>query len=236
MVDACSYVEHRIRNKQTTLIFTPNLHHVSLIRQRPEFFRVLSSADVLFADGVSLVFFDRMLCVKKTQRINGTNLVYALIRLSVRRCYRVFFLGGSPNTQKMLKNRLKRLHPSFVSSGYSPPFRSHFTQKELDTMLARIRLFKPDIVFVGLGPYKQEYVLHKIRFALPPSVYIAIGGALEYVAGRKPRAPNIIQYIGLEWAFRLVTEPRRLWRRYIIEDIPALIVLMHELIRKSIIT
>jgi N-acetylglucosaminyldiphosphoundecaprenol N-acetyl-beta-D-mannosaminyltransferase len=146
------------------------------------------------------------------KRVTGSDLFEALCS---RRRRRHFFLGSTQETLDCLTRAVANLYPQAeICGAYSPPF-GPFGERECAEMVGRANSAMADIVWVGLGAPKQELWLHANRSALTAPAVIGVGAVFDFASGTKPRAPVWMQSTGLEWAHRLLTEPRRLWRRYL---------------------
>jgi N-acetylglucosaminyldiphosphoundecaprenol N-acetyl-beta-D-mannosaminyltransferase len=161
-----------------------------------------------------LVWMSRWLGFDRTRRVYGPDLMRTLSALSVSRGYRHFYYGGDHGVANRLKHNLIRAYPGLQVVGtLTPPFRP-LSPEEDDAVIAQINAAKPDIVWVGLSTPKQEFWMaaHVGRLDVP--VLIGVGAAFDFLAGIKKQAPRWMRRSGLEWLFRLLQEPRRLWRRY----------------------
>ncbi|MCL4360444.1 WecB/TagA/CpsF family glycosyltransferase [Patescibacteria group bacterium] len=183
-----------------------------------EYKNIYRTADTLFIDGMSVAWLLHYKYRIHPERINGTNLVASLLPLCVRKEFKIFFLGSSVNVQQKLKLMLTRTYPALHFDLYAPPVRHDFTEKDKRIIFQRIRFFRPDILLVGFGAPKQERFLYQAKRILKVPVRIAVGGAFDYLAGVRPRAPSWMQQHGLEWFYRIVHEPRRLIPRYLKYD------------------
>lgn len=175
--------------------------------------RIHNKAGLVIPDGMPLVWLARVAGFGKVGRVRGSDLMLALCERSVSAGYRHFFYGGGPGIPERLASNLQQRFPGLKVAGmYSPPFRP-LTSAEEDTTLSAINATRADIVWVGLGTPKQEKWMashvHRLNVVL-----IGVGAAFDFHAGTKKQAPGWVQHSGFEWLFRLLTEPRRLWRRY----------------------
>ncbi len=171
-------------------------------------------AGLVTPDGMPLVFMARRLGFPGTGRVYGPDLMRALTALSARKGYRQYYFGGAAGLPERLAARLTAQFPDLPVAGtFSPPFRPT-TPEEDEATIARINAAAPDILWVGLSTPKQEYWMARHRDRLEVPVMVGVGAAFDFLAGTKRQAPAWMQRRGLEWAFRLGTEPRRLWRRY----------------------
>jgi len=178
--------------------------------------RILRRADLVVADGMPVVWYSRVIRQPVPERINGTDLVADLAELSSRRGYRLFFLGSSPESSLAAQSALKATYPNVVIAGSYQPPPDPWPEDEDERIAAAIREARPDILLVAFGTPKAETWVEQHAAGVPVS--IGIGGALDILAGKFKRAPVWMQKNGLEWAYRLSQEPKRLGRRYLLRD------------------
>jgi N-acetylglucosaminyldiphosphoundecaprenol N-acetyl-beta-D-mannosaminyltransferase len=180
--------------------------------------RIHNEAGLVTPDGMPLVWLAHHAGHRDVERVYGPDLMLACCRASVSRADRPFFYGGADGVAERMIDRLRqRFHGLHVCGSYTPPFRP-LTAAEDDQVVARINAAMPDIVWVGLSTPKQERWMHEHRGRLRASVLIGVGAAFDFHAGTKQQAPNWMQHSGLEWAFRLGCEPRRLGPRYFVNN------------------
>ena len=183
-----------------------------------------NAAGLVTPDGMPLVWMARWLGHPRTRRVYGPDLMRTLSRLSPSRGYRHFYYGGGNGVAERLKQALTQASPGLnVVGTIEPPFRP-LTPAEDTAVVDAINAARPDIVWVGLSTPKQERWMASHIGRLEAPVLIGVGAAFDFLAGEKKQAPGWMQRNGLEWLFRLVTEPRRLWRRYL-SIVPKFIVL-----------
>lgn len=193
-----------------------NVHTVMECQQDPNMRRAVNGAGMATPDGMPLVWLARAESKRDVRRVYGPDLMLALCQLSAQRGYSHYFYGGAEGTPELLEERLKMRVPGLrVTGRYSPPFRP-LTPEEDATIVTQINAAQPDIVWVGLGTPKQDLWMAAHREQLTAPVLIAVGAAFDFHTGQKKQAPRWMQRSGLEWLFRLMTEPRRLWRRYVV--------------------
>jgi N-acetylglucosaminyldiphosphoundecaprenol N-acetyl-beta-D-mannosaminyltransferase len=186
-------------------------------------------------DGMPLVWLSRLLGKHRTERVYGPDLMRKMTAVSSQRGYRQFYYGGSEGVAEKLKQVLVNAHPSLeVAGALCPPFRE-LTPEEDQAVVDAINAARPHIVWVGLSTPKQEFwmVEHLGRIAAP--VMVGVGAAFDFLAGTKRQAPLWMQRNGLEWLFRLCSEPRRLWRRYAYIVPGFTILAVGELVRRAIL-
>ena len=196
----------------------------------PAFRRVHNEADLVTTDGVPLVWGLRLLGLPHAERVYGPELMPRICEAAARDGVPVGLFGGSPAVLDHLVKRLRARFPDLdIAYVHSPPFRP-LTEAEDREVVREIRESGARILFVGIGCPKQERWMARHRPDVP-AVMIGVGAAFDFLADRKPKAPAWMQRSGLEWLFRLVTEPRRLWRRYVFQNPRFLALFAAQLIR-----
>lgn len=193
--------------------------HGVMESQRDEALRLIHNrAGMVAPDGMPLVWMGRLSGHSQMARVYGPDLLLAVCAVSGRERYKHYFYGGAEGVPELLARRLRARYPELdVVGSHSPPFRP-LTTAEDDEIVERINAAQPDFVWVGLSTPKQERWVHEHRGRLTAPVLVGVGAAFDFVAGLKPQAPQWMQRSGLEWTFRLATEPRRLWRRYLVNN------------------
>lgn len=220
-------------------ICTGNLDHLALLRSDPQFRSIYADASLVLADGMPVVWLSRLAAARGRgpairERVAGSDLLWELSRASARCGLRLFFLGGPPGVAELAAKEVARRYPGVEICGiYSPPFETFSTLEEQDRIRQRIRDAAPDVLLVGFGAPKQEKWIAANKNVLHVPVCIGVGGSFEMAAGVLRRAPRWAQRIGLEWAFRMVQDPRRLGPRYLGRDLPFLLKLLREELRRS---
>jgi N-acetylglucosaminyldiphosphoundecaprenol N-acetyl-beta-D-mannosaminyltransferase len=193
-----------------------SVHGLVEAQQDPEIRSALNQAGLTTEDGMPLVWWCQRSGYSDAGRVCGSDLLLAMCERSAQRGHRHFFYGGSPRVVEALVLRLKQRFPGMVVAGYrSPPFRS-LTQEEDAADVQAINETRPDFVWVGLGMPKQEKWMVRHVGKIHAAALLGVGAAFDFVSGAKPRAPLWMQRSGLEWLFRLMTEPRRLAPRYFV--------------------
>jgi N-acetylglucosaminyldiphosphoundecaprenol N-acetyl-beta-D-mannosaminyltransferase len=193
-----------------------SVHPTVAARQVRGYAALLNAADLVLPDGAPIAAIMR-LRNRSARRLTGTDGLLRLCGDCDSPALRHYFIGGSSGqVAEALIRRLKEIHPHVVIAGFEvPPFRP-YTAAEVDALVAVIRNSDADVVWIAIGAPKQELLAHRLRAAAAAPVIATVGAAFDFVAGTKTRAPRWMQTIGLEWVFRLVREPRRLWRRYLV--------------------
>ena len=196
-------------------VFTPNVDHVVTADKNEEFRAAYERADVSVADGQWVVWAAKVLGTPLPAKISGSDLTYPLAKRAGAKGRSIYLLGGADGAAAAAAKRLTEECGVRIAGIDSP--RIDLTRPD-PALLERIKEAKPDLVLVALGSPKQELWIHRNREALRPAVLLGIGATLDFLAGQIKRAPGWISRAGLEWLFRLALEPRRLAKRYLVND------------------
>ncbi|HEY0777637.1 MAG TPA: WecB/TagA/CpsF family glycosyltransferase [Gemmatirosa sp.] len=212
-------------------VFTPNVDHVVMAERDAAFRDAYAQASLSLTDGVPLVWASRLLRPAVPEKLSGSDMLLPMAQLAARRGWRVYVLGGGPGSAVEAARRLREDHGVNVV-GTDDARISSTPDHALDApVIARIRAARPDLLFVGLGAPKQELFIARSLPAMGPVVAVGVGASLDFLAGALRRSPAWMSRVGLEWAYRLAQEPRRLWRRYLIQDPKFVLVVLRTLCR-----
>jgi N-acetylglucosaminyldiphosphoundecaprenol N-acetyl-beta-D-mannosaminyltransferase len=201
------------------IVFTPNVDHIVMASESARFRRAYAAADLSLADGQPVVWASRLLGHPVPEKISGSDLAPRLMGLAEARGFRVYLLGGGQGVAAAAARRLRQQHPRLAIVGSASPRID--LREPAATRAAIVRAIqdaRPDLVLVALGAPKQELWIHQVAGELRPAVLLGIGASIDFIAGTARRAPAWLSAIGLEWFYRLLHEPRRLWRRYLVRD------------------
>jgi N-acetylglucosaminyldiphosphoundecaprenol N-acetyl-beta-D-mannosaminyltransferase len=192
------------------------MHGIMEARHDASFRDILNCASMVVPDGMPLVWLGRLKGHPLKRRVYGPELMLDFCERSARKGFRHFFYGGGPGVANKLADDLSNRFPGLVIAGTSsPPFRN-LTEGEEKELVNQISQAAPDILWVGLGTPKQERWMHEHSSRLGAPVLVGVGAAFDILSGEKKQAPAWMREHGLEWFFRLLQEPKRLWRRYIL--------------------
>jgi N-acetylglucosaminyldiphosphoundecaprenol N-acetyl-beta-D-mannosaminyltransferase len=202
---------------QSRYVVLANVHVVVTASHEPAFGAVLKAADMATPDGAPVAWMLRKLGTGKQERVSGPDLTWALLGRCEAEALPVYFFGSSQDTLLQLAARITAAFPKLVVAGYeAPPFRPMTGQEDAEAV-ARINASGAGLVFVGLGCPKQEHWMQTHRGRVN-AVMLGVGAAFDFHAGTVSRAPSWMRHNGLEWLHRLASEPRRLWKRYLITN------------------
>ena len=219
VVDLCEQwaLERRSATIQTArYICVVSVHGIMQAHSDAALAKILNEADIATPDGMPIVWALRSFGVRGQQRVYGPTLMLELCARAAKSGLRIFLYGGRPATLPVLEARLRAQFPELMIAGsYSPPFRP-LTDDEEERAVSLIRESDADIVFAGIGSPKQERWMYEHRACFPGVTLIGVGAAFDFHAKRTRQAPGWMQGAGLEWFFRLMVEPARLWRRYLL--------------------
>ena len=215
MSQAVQRIEQMVASRQPHYVVTANVDFLVQARRDVELRRILLDAHLALCDGTPLVWASRLLGNPLPERVAGSDLVPLLIELGAEKNYRVFLLGGSPESNAQAVTRLKARHPTLnIVGNYSPPFKP-LLEMDHEEIQRRIQATRPDLLFVSFGCPKQEKWIAMHYRSLGVPVTIGVGATIDFLAGRMKRAPGWMQRTGTEWIFRMLQEPRRLFKRYV---------------------
>jgi N-acetylglucosaminyldiphosphoundecaprenol N-acetyl-beta-D-mannosaminyltransferase len=210
-------------------VVTPNLDHLRRCSVDPEYAQAILKADLRVADGMPLIWASRLQRTPLPERVAGSNLIYSLSEAVGKRGRSLYLLGGDPGTADAAGQILQKRCPGLRIAGtHCPEYGFEKNPERIQQITDDLRQAKPNVVFVGLGSPKQEYLIQKFQMVLPQAWWLGVGISFSFVCGRVRRAPMWMQRCGLEWFHRLSGEPHRLARRYLAEDLPFILQLMKE--------
>jgi N-acetylglucosaminyldiphosphoundecaprenol N-acetyl-beta-D-mannosaminyltransferase len=214
MTDAVARIAGWIDKGRRAYVCVTGVHGIMECRRDPALRGIHARADMVTPDGMPLVWLLRLSGDRHIERVYGPDLMRAVTAMSIARGYRHFYYGGAESVAERLVSVLRGTHPALnVAGTLCPPFRP-LTTDEDRAQVDAINAARPDIVWVGLSTPKQERWMADHLGRIEAPVLIGVGAAFDFLAGTKRQAPRWIQRNGLEWLFRLCSEPRRLWRRY----------------------
>lgn len=212
---ACENIERWIINREKRYVCVAPVSTVVDCQNDNEYRNIINHSGMTTPDGMPLVWIGKMKGSKIINRTYGPDLMPAFFKLSERKNYSHYFYGGTSESNEILVKNLHQRFPKLKIVGqYAPPFRGTGKMED-QAVLDEINRLDPDCLWIGLGSPKQDYWMAQHRNKINVPVMIGVGAAFDFLAGTKKQAPRWMQKCGLEWLFRLLSEPKRLWKRYV---------------------
>ena len=218
MSDTIKYIDGHLDDLRGKYICVSNVHTTVMSYENEEYRKIQNGAAMALPDGAPLSSYSRRKGYKQAQRVTGPDLMLELFAISKEKGYRHYFYGATEETLQSMKEVLERDYPGIQIAGmYAPPFRV-LTPQEDAQIVAKINEARPDFIWIGLGAPKQEEWMYQHMGQLQ-GVLIGVGAGFDYLAGYIKRAPRWMQRMSLEWLYRLLQDPKRLWRRYFTSNV-----------------
>lgn len=229
MEESINEIEKLVNKKNPSYVVTPNVDHIVKLEHDEEFKKVYKEADLILTDGMPLIWISKLKKTPIKEKVSGSDLFPKVCEMAAKKGYKVFLLGASEGIAAKAAENLKNKYEGLNIVGtYSPSYGFEKNNEEIEKIIEMINQAKPDILAVGLGAPKQEKFLYKYRKNLNVPISLAIGASIDFEAGVVNRAPKWMQNYGFEWFYRLAKEPKRMFKRYLIDDIRILkIVIKH---------
>ena len=207
-----------IQNKKLIQVAITPVNSILAAHKNPQVQNAYNTADYVLCDGMPVKWASSFLNTPVKERITGLDLLPNLVELCSKNDFSIFLLGASPGVGDKLKDIILNQYPQAKIVGvYVPPFMTTFTADENNNMISAVNAASPDVLLVSLTAPKQDIWIANNKDALNATLLVGIGGAFEVMAGLAKRAPKWVQKAGLEWLYRFIQEPKRLFRRYFIE-------------------
>ena len=223
-------IEALVEGKRGGYVFTPNIDHVVTAEDNAEFAKAYAEASLSLADGMPIVWGSRLLGTPLPERVAGSDLVGPLLDLAGQKQWRVAFFGAGPGVADKAAAVAKEKWNTQVIFTDAPLVTLADTA-QIDAIASKLAAARPDLILMALGAPKQELLIAAIAGRVKPAVLLGIGASLDFIAGTVKRAPALMRKTGLEWLYRLAQEPRRLWRRYLINDPRFALILLRSIRR-----
>lgn len=219
--DANKFVLDELDEGHGGWICPVNLDVLRQVAQDAHLKDLVSSADLVVADGMPLLWASHVQGTPLPERIAGSSLISTLSAELGGRGRSIYLLGGSEGAAEAAGSRLRDAFPGLVLSGWHcPPFGFERSPEEVEQIVKMLVSAQPDVVFVGLGFPKQDRLIAQIRQTLPATWFVSCGISFSFLTGEVRRAPRVLQELGLEWIHRLMQEPQRLAKRYLVYGPP----------------
>ncbi|MDM7498891.1 WecB/TagA/CpsF family glycosyltransferase [Lactococcus lactis] len=220
MPEVLDRIDKLIQIKKNSYVVTPNVDHIVQLEKDSELQKVYKNADLILADGKPLIWISNYYKTPIKEKVSGSDLFPLLCEMAGKKGYKMFFLGAAKGVAARAATNLKKRYSNLEVAGvYSPPFGFEENEEEVEKILQMIIKSNVDILIVGLGAPKQEKFIFKYHDRLNVPISLGLGASLDFEAGNIKRAPKWMQRSGLEWFFRITQDPRRMFKRYIIDDL-----------------
>ena len=220
MQEALEEIDTLINIKKGAYAVTPNVDHIVQLERGGEIVDVYKNADLILTDGKPLLWIAKWYGTPIKEKISGSDLFPLLCKMAAEKGYKMFFLGAAEGVaEKAAENLKKRFTGLQVVGTYSPPFGFEKDQEEMKRIKGMIKDANPDILIVGLGCPKQEKFMYHHCKELGVPISFGLGASFDFEAGNIKRAPKWMADHGLEWLFRITQDPKRLVKRYLVDDL-----------------
>jgi N-acetylglucosaminyldiphosphoundecaprenol N-acetyl-beta-D-mannosaminyltransferase len=228
-VDVCTGWALGTRAPHT--VITANAAILCMMRRDPELRTACLAGDLIVADGMSVVWTSRLAGLPLPERVAGVDLMVGLLETAARHRLRVYLLGARPEVVEEMARRCTRDYPGLVVTGFRD---GYFGPGDHAGIVADIRQAAPHMLFVGMpSPFKETWC-ERHRTALDVPVIMGVGGTFDVLTGYVKRAPRLLQALGLEWSWRLLMEPRKMWKRYLLTNSEYLVLAAGEILRRRV--
>lgn len=220
MEETLQAIEHLIQENKSAYVVTPNVDHIVQLETNKELQDVYANASLILTDGKPLLWIAKWYGTPIKEKLSGSDLFPLLCERAAKRGYKMFFLGAAEGVAaKAAENLAKRYQGLQVVGTYSPPFGFEKKQEEMEKIISMVKEAKPDILIVGLGCPKQEKFMYHHCKELEVPISFGLGASFDFEAGNIKRAPRWMANHGLEWLFRITQDPKRMAKRYLVDDL-----------------
>ena len=220
MKETIDEIDKLIKKDKNAYVVTPNVDHIVKLETDKELQEVYKDADLILTDGKPLIWISKFYKTPIKEKISGSDLFPLLCEMAAEKRYNMFFLGAGEGVANKAAQNLTNKFPKLNIVGtYSPPFGFEKDKKEIEKIINMVNKANTQILIVGLGCPKQEKFIHKYRKELNVPISLGLGASLDFEAGNIKRAPKWMSDNGLEWLYRLSKEPKRMFKRYIVDDV-----------------
>ena len=220
MEEALVEIDNLIKQNKNSYVVTPNVDHIVQLEKGGEIVEVYKDADLILTDGKPLIWISKLYKNPIKEKISGSDLFPLLCKMASEKKYKMFFLGAAEGIAAKAAENLKNKYEGLSVVGtYSPPYGFENDEKEIDKIIKMINEVQPHILIVGLGCPKQELFIFHYRNRLNVPISLGLGASLDFEAGNIKRAPKWMSNCGLEWLYRIFQDPKRLVKRYLIDDL-----------------
>lgn len=219
MDEAVVCADALICENRSAFIATPNIDHMVLLENNPALRDAYAAVNLILTDGMPIIWFSKLFGTPIKEKISGSDFFPRLCKLAAEKHYKMFFLGAAEGVAELAAEKLKTRFAGLEIVGcYAPPAGFENCSEEMAKIDALLNNTKPHILIVALGCPKQEILIQKNRTRWNIPLSIGVGATLDFAAGKMKRAPRWMSNHGLEWAYRMGQEPKRMFKRYVLRD------------------
>jgi len=226
LLDCC---DQAIAQKQTLMLGMVNVAKLVNSRKDPALYRSVAESDLIVADGQGVVWLSRLAGCPLPERVAGIDVMFGLMQRASEKHYRIFFLGARPDVLEKVVQKAQQIYPGFQVAGYHDGYFD--LEKSGKKVAEQIRDSSADILFVAITPPKKEIFMDRWKQVINVPVCHGVGGSFDILAGVVKRAPLWMQKCGMEWFYRVLQEPRRMWKRYLVTNTVFLSLALREILR-----
>ena len=217
--EAIKHIEKCIKDRKIGHVITPNVDQIVRIEKDPYFKEICDNAELLLVDGHPLMWIAKWYGTPIKEKICGSDLVPHLCEIAAQKGYRVFLLGAAEGVAVKAAKVLEEQYPGINIAGtYSPPYGFEKDEAEINKINSMLKESKADLLFVGMGVPKQDRFIYENMKTYQIPMSFSIGAAIDFIAGEQKRAPHWMTNHGIEWIYRLFRDPKRMFKRYILDD------------------
>ena len=219
MQETLQAIEQLIHENKSAYVVTPNVDHIVQLENDKELQDAYANASLILTDGKPLLWIAKWYGTPIKEKLSGSDLFPILCEMAAKKGYKMFFLGAAEGVAaKAAENLMNKFKGLQVVGTYSPPYGFEKNKEQLEKIKTMIKAFKPDILIVGLGCPKQEKFMYHHCKELGVSISFGLGASFDFEAGNVKRAPKWMANHGLEWLFRITQDPKRMAKRYLVDD------------------
>lgn len=220
MSETLNEIDKLIQKKNCSYVVTPNVDHIVRLEKDEELQKVYKNASLILTDGKPLIWISKWYKTPIKEKISGSDLFPRVCQLAANKNYTMYLLGAAEGVADTAARNLMKKYPGLNIVGtYSPPFGFEKNEQEMNKIKTQIQEVHPDILIVGLGCPKQEKFMYYHCKELGVPISFGLGASIDFEAGNIKRAPKRMSNHGLEWLYRFSKEPKRLFKRYFVDDL-----------------
>lgn len=220
MAETLNEIDKLIQKKNCSYVVTPNVDHIVRLEKDEELQKVYKNASLILTDGKPLIWISKWYKTPIKEKISGSDLFPKVCELAANKNYTMYLLGAAEGVADTAAKNLMKKYPGLnVVGTYSPPFGFEKNEQEMNKIKTQIQEVHPDILIVGLGCPKQEKFMYYHCKELGVPISFGLGASIDFEAGNIKRAPKWMSNHGLEWLYRFSKEPKRLFKRYFVDDL-----------------